>query len=323
MSENERLLVRVARKQAEARDIWSFELREWQGRALPRFEAGAHIDVQISTAWTRQYSLYNAPSETHRYCIAVQREPGARSASRALCERVDVGDMLEISPPRQHFALAQRASFSLLLAGGVGVAPLFSMVQQLVAAGQAFALHHFARTRERAAFFTQLSAAELAGRVHHHFDDAALALSPLFGRAGLGAPPAHDAQLYVCGPRGFIDAALSEAAQHGWRSQQLHCEYFSREAPRDTDAAFEVELARSGRVLRVAAAEPITEALRAQRVYVPTSCEAGVCGACLTRVLAGEPDHRDAFLTHAERQRNDQMLLCCSRAKTPRLVLDL
>lgn len=324
MSDEHSLRVRVARKQLEAEGICSFELVEWQGRPLPSFAAGAHIDVQISSEWTRQYSLFNAPGETQRYCIAVQREPGARSASRALYERVGVGDLLEISPPQQQFALTQRASSSVLLAGGIGIAPLYAMAQQLSAAGAVFQLHYFARRRSRAAFVAQLSAAAFGTCVSYHFDDEATSPSaPLFESTGLAAPQAPEAQLYVCGPRGFVDTALAEAAAHAWSAEQLHCQYFAREAARDTDEAFEVELARSGRVLQVAAAQPITEALRAHGVWVPTSCEAGVCGACLTRVLAGLPDHRDAFLGHAERQRNDQMLVCCSRSRTPRLVLDL
>ena len=316
------LQVRVARKHTEALDICSFELWPADGQTLPPFSAGSHIDVHLPNGLTRQYSLCNAPHETHRYLIAVLNDAGSRGGSRAMHEQVHEGDVLGISAPKNHFALAHSATHSVLLAGGIGITPLLCMAEALSATGASFELHYCTRSRERSAFLARIAASALAPQVHLHHDDGAAA-QKLAPAAVLGAPR-EGVHLYVCGPKGYIDWVLGCARELGWPAAQLHCEFFSAEPVASADdAAFEVQLARSGCVVVVPREMSVTQALAAAGVEIRTSCEQGICGTCLTRVLEGEPDHKDLYLTPEEQAANDQFTPCCSRARSARLVLDL
>ncbi|PPE70783.1 oxidoreductase [Caldimonas thermodepolymerans] len=316
------LQVRVAARTVEAQDICSFELVAADGGTLPAFTAGAHVEVEIAPGLVRPYSLCNDPAERHRYLIAVRREPASRGGSQALHERVQVGDRLTVSAPRNRFPLAADGGPSLLLAGGIGITPLLAMAEQLARDGQPFELHYCARSPAHAAFAARIAASRFAGQVRFHYSSG-----PGAQRLDLGALLARvptDTHLYVCGPLRLIDEALALARARGWDASRLHHEYFSAEvAPSAGDGAFEVELARTGRVIAVPGDQTVTQALSAAGIFVPTSCEQGVCGTCLTRVLDGIPDHRDLYLTPEEQAANDQFTPCCSRAKTPRLVLDL
>ena len=314
--------VRIARKTVEAQDICSFELVAPEGGALPRFAAGAHIDVHLGGGLVRQYSLCNDPRETQRYQIAVLREPASRGGSIAM-HALQPGHALEISAPRNHFAQAHDASHHLLLAGGIGITPILCMAEQLAAEGASFALHYCTRSAERTAFAQRLRSAPFASQVQLHHDDGAAAQK--LDLAALLASPRPGTHLYVCGPSGFMEAVLSAARAAGWPEARLHREYFAAAAPKGNghDGAFEVQVASSGAVIRVAPDQAVVAALAAAGIEVPVSCEQGVCGTCLTRVLDGVPDHRDLFLSDEERARGDQFTPCCSRAKSHRLVLDL
>ncbi|MDB5941780.1 MAG: ferredoxin [Ramlibacter sp.] len=317
-----RLPVRVAARRIEALDIASFELVDPRGRELPSFSAGSHIDVHLAGGITRQYSLCNDPGENHRYRIAVLRDPGSRGGSVALHDGVQVGDLLEISAPRNHFHLAEEAQHSLLLAGGIGVTPILCMAQRLSATGASFEMHYGARSRERMAFADHVAASSFAARVHMHLDDGPAVQR--YDLAALLAAPRPGVHMYVCGPKGFIDAALQTARGNGWPEDQLHYEFFAGDTgPGDAAESFEVRLARSGRVIKVDKEDTVTSALHACGIELETSCEQGVCGTCLTRVLDGVPDHRDLYLTPQERAANDQFLPCVSRSKSAVLVLDL
>jgi vanillate O-demethylase ferredoxin subunit len=313
--------VRVARKQIEATDIASFELVAIDGQALPPFSAGSHIDVHLPGGIVRQYSLCNDPRESHRYQIAVLRDAASRGGSVAM-HSLTVGDELTISLPKNHFPLAHDAQHHILLAGGIGVTPILCMAEHLAAIGASFEMHYCARSRDRAAFLQRIASSAYSDRVSTHFDDGAA--DQKIDLTAVTASPVAGRHLYVCGPSGFIDAVLGAARAAGWDEAHLHREYFAAAAA-DTagDTAFDVVLASSGRVIRVGANQTVVAALAEAGVNVPVSCEQGVCGTCLTRVLDGTPDHRDVFLTADEKSRGDQFTPCCSRAKTPRLVLDL
>jgi vanillate O-demethylase ferredoxin subunit len=320
------LSVRVARKTVEAADICSYELVAADGSALPPFAAGSHIDVHLPGGFVRQYSLCNDPTESHRYLIAALLDPATRGGSRALHTQVHEGHVLGISAPKNHFALVHGAQHSLLLAGGIGITPLLCMAERLAASGADFALHYAARSRPRMAFHDRIARSAFAARAHFHFDDGAVD-QKLDIAALLAAPqaaPQAGTHLYVCGPKGFIDAVLGTARGRGWPESQLHFEFFTA-APvaHEHDAEFRVQLASSGRIVPVQAGQTVVEALAAMGVEVPVSCGQGVCGTCLTRVLSGEPEHQDLYLTPEEQARNDQFTPCCSRAKSPLLVLDL
>ncbi|HDR9587141.1 TPA: oxidoreductase [Burkholderia stabilis] len=316
------LTVRVAAKHDEAADICSFELVRADGLPLPPFSAGSHIDVIVPGGPTRQYSLCNAPDENHRYRIAVLRDPKSRGGSAGMHDRVNAGDTLTISAPRNHFALAPGATHSLLLAGGIGVTPILCMAERLARIDASFDMHYCTRSRPRTAFLDRIARAPYAGRVQVHFDDEAD--SQRFDIAARLAVPEPGTHLYVCGPKGFMDAVLTTARASGWPEAQLHYEFFAAdERQKDQDGRFEVEIASSGRVIVVEKNESVVQALAKAGIEIETSCEQGVCGTCATRVLAGEPEHFDLCLTPDERAANDQFLPCCSRSKSARLVLDL
>lgn len=314
------LTVRVARRVQEAEDICSFELVPHESDALPAFTAGAHIDVHVGPGLIRQYSLSNDPSERHRYRIAVLRESTSRGGSAGMHHRVQAGDVLRVSAPRNHFALAA-APRSLLLAGGIGVTPILAMARALHAQGSPFEMHYCGRSATRMAFLHEIKSSDFSDRVALHADDVP---AQKFDAQRVLVDPREDTHLYVCGPTGFMDHVLETARRQGWPEVQLHREYFAGHVTASaTDGSFEVRIASTGLRCQVSAGQTVIEVLAAHGVEIPTSCEAGVCGTCLTRVLEGTPDHRDTFLTDAERAANDQFTPCCSRANSPVLVLDL
>ncbi len=312
--------MRVAAKRRVAEDIAAYELVPVDGVELPDFEAGAHIDVHVPGGPVRQYSLYQLPDGTPRYRIGVLRDPQSRGGSVRLIDSVNEGDVLAVSAPRNHFPLHTGRDHAVLLAGGIGITPILCMAEQLARGGRSFELHYCGRTPARMAFLDRLRMAPFADRVHLHADDGEPE-QRLDARAAIGAPAA-DRQLYVCGPTGFMDHVLGTAREMGWAEANLHREYFAA-APIDhsADGPFELELRQSGRVIPVAAAQSAAHALIDAGVSISLSCEQGVCGTCMTRVLEGEPDHRDLYLTEDEQR--DHFMPCCSRARTPRLVLDL
>jgi vanillate O-demethylase ferredoxin subunit len=261
--------------------------------------------------------------ESHRYLIAVLKDAKGRGGSVAMHDQLQPGDTLNISVPRNHFHLASGARRHLLLAGGIGVTPILCMAERLAGLGAHFEMHYCARSAERAAFRTRIEQSRFASQVHFHFDDG-----PQEQKLELPAllrTPQAGVHVYVCGPKGFMDAVLGTAREHGWPEDQLHYEFFASDAAasRQDDGSFHVKLASSGRLISVPAGQSVSDALNAAGVEVMTSCEQGVCGTCVTRVLEGVPDHRDLYFTPQEQAANDQFTPCCSRAKTPLLVLDL
>jgi vanillate O-demethylase ferredoxin subunit len=318
----EMLRVRVARKGVAAVDICTFELVSADGSNLPSFAAGSHVDVHLPGGITRQYSLCNDPAESHRYLIGVLRDANSRGGSRAMHELVKEGDLLEISTPKNHFALVHGAQRSILLAGGIGVTPILCMAERLAITGAAFEMHYCTRSRERTAFYERIVEAPFASSVAFHHDDG-----PEEQQLALDAVlqgPRDGVHLYVCGPKGFMDWVLGRARESGWPAEQLHYEFFTAEvAKSENDTSFEVQLASSGKVVFVPRDKTVVQALSEAGVEVAVSCEQGICGTCLTRVLEGEPEHKDMYLTPEEQAANDQFTPCCSRSRSPRLVLDL
>jgi vanillate O-demethylase ferredoxin subunit len=305
-----------------AEAVTGFELVDPRGRDLPRFEAGAHVAVTLGGGLCRRYSLYNDPAERRRYCIAVLRQPDSRGGSRYLHDTARVGDLLDVSLPRNSLALAEDARRHVLVAGGIGIAPLLSLTAELRRRRASFVLYYCARSRERAAFRDELAMLAAEGRVRFYHDGRSeardRAIAAAFGDAAAGT------QLYCCGPPRLLAAA--QTASRAWPPATVQCESFATPAEGEADAApadgpFRVRLAQSGGEYPVAATESIAEALRHRGIAVNTRCELGYCGACLTRFVEGEPDHRDQLLGDTARQR--YLLICCSRSKTPVLTLDL
>ncbi len=312
----------VVRKQTEATDVCTFELARPKGRRLPPFTAGSHIDVQVRPGVIRQYSLCNDPAETHRYLIGVLRVPDSRGGSRGMHDEIHEGAQIVVGTPRNHFTLYEPATRSLLFAGGIGGTPSVSMAERLSEIAADFEMHYCSRAAERTAFLARIRSSRFADKVHFHFDDG-----PERERLDLRAALAHPdpgTHIYVCGPKGFMDAVVDTARRSGWQEANVHREYFNGAQQDDArNVAFDIRIASTGRIVHVERDKTALAALCEAGIALQSSCAQGICGTCMTRVLDGEPDHRDLFLTAAERAKGDRFLPCCSRAAGGLLVLDL
>ncbi|MFJ9173594.1 PDR/VanB family oxidoreductase [Streptomyces sp. NPDC102360] len=310
----------VTGKEPIAEGVVSVTLAHPDGARLPDWTPGAHIDLVLPDGTVRQYSLCGDRWDAHTYRVAVLREPDGRGGSAYVHDRLAVGDRVGIGGPRNNFPLAPLADSGayLFIAGGIGITPLLPMLHQAELLGLDWQLLYGGRTRPSMAFRAELLAAH-GGRVHvvPQDEEGLLDLD-----AWLGAPQAGT-KVYCCGPAPLL-AAVEEACA-GWEPYALRTERFTaaeRGAPvRDT--AFDVELRRSARTVRVAPDVSVLQAVRGAGADVVSSCEQGTCGTCLTSVLDGEPDHMDSVLTDHQRAAGDCMLVCVSRSCGNRLVLDL
>ncbi|RTE64498.1 oxidoreductase [Amphritea opalescens] len=300
-------------------DVAVFELASENGDALLPFEAGAHIDLEIESGLIRQYSLSNNPDNSNQYRLGILKDPQSRGGSQKVHELLKVGSAVRISEPRNHFPLNMEAEHSVLIGGGIGVTPMIAMAYALKAAGRSFEFHYCCRCREKAGFMDELQRV-FADELTLHFDDEGEAnrLNP----KTIVEPLSATKHVYVCGPGGFMDWVIAEVKANGLAEEQVHFEYFNAEVDIEGET-FEVQIKGQEAVIQVQAHESIANALKAAGIKVDVSCEQGVCGTCICDVIEGTPDHRDHFLTDEEKEDNDQIALCCSRAKSPRLVIDL
>lgn len=307
------LMIRSITREAEG--LWAFELVPVDGGPLPDYAPGAHLDLHLPGGLVRQYSLTN-PADGRRYVLGVARDRASRGGSRWLHDQARPGDVIQASDPRNTFPLDEDAPLSVLVAGGVGVTPLLAMARRLDALGRPWRLHYAVRDRSVAAFVDRFQA--MKGEVALHVDAETGGLMDIAAVVA-GTPP--EARLYCCGPTPMIEAF--EAAASGRDPAHVRVERFAAAAPRADDGSLTVELARSGLTVHVGPDETILDAVLAAGVQAPASCRNGVCGTCETRVLAGVPDHRDMILSDAEKQAGQTMMICCSRARSPSLTLDL
>lgn len=316
----ETLRVVVRRREEQGQGVLVLELADPDGVPLPPFEAGAHVDLHLGDDLIRQYSLCNDPVDRSRYRLGILRDPASRGGSVAAHARLQEGTEVTIGLPRNHFPLAPGDGPVLLIGGGIGVTPMIAMAHALHVSGRPFELHYCGRSEAACAFIDELRQGPFARQVSFHFDDReeAQKLSP----TALVNDAAPGTQLYICGPAGFMDWVIGAAEAAGMAADAIHKEYFQGQVAGGGEA-FQVLAKRSGKEITVAAGQTIVEALATVGIKIQVSCEQGICGTCLCNVLEGVPDHRDVFLNEDERADNDQILLCCSRAKTPRLVLDL
>lgn len=313
------LFVRVRARTLLAENIAMFDLAPLDAVPLPTFDAGAHIDVHLPGGWVRQYSLVELPGDGYRICVS--RHPQSRGGSAQFLAEVHEGDVLTVSPPRNHFELDPRPGPALLFARGIGITPILCMAEQLARQARPFRLHYSGRSRSRMAFIERIQERYGANvNIHADDEDTHRRFDP---REAIGKPD-EGQHLYVCGSNGYIDDVLDTARSLGWCEDTLHREHFAgASVDRSTDGPFELELRRSGFSVQVPAGLSAAQALLRAGVDLPLSCEQGVCGSCQSTVLAGIPDHRDMYLSEAERARNDSFMPCCSRSCTPTLVLDL
>ena len=301
-----------------AEGIHIFEFRRADGAALPAFTAGAHVTVRTPNGLLRKYSICNDPSERDRYVIAVKREAGGRGGSISLIDNTKTGDQLLVSAPVNNFQLPRRPDHFLFIAGGIGITPIMAMIRQLTSVGgKHFKLYYCVRSPAHAAFFEELNAPGYKDKVLIHYDDGDPTQS-LDLRSILQERKNRE-HLFCCGPRPLMQSVHDLTAH--WGAFSVHFEAFSdAETHKLGDKPFTVKLARSGEVVEVLADKTILEALRERGHNLPSSCETGTCGTCRSKLISGEVDHRDLFLT--EQQRADSIMICVSRARSNELVID-
>jgi ferredoxin-NADP reductase len=300
----------------EAEDVISLVLARPDGMSLAPWDPGAHIDLRLGPAIERQYSLCGDPHNNERWRIAVLRERAGRGGSEWIHNNARPGMPLTVRGPRNNFPLV-KADRYVFVAGGIGITPLLPMIIALDAQGANWELVYGGRHAQAMAFAAMLEA---------YGQQVTLRPQDMHGLLDLerhiGEPHAGTA-VYCCGPGPLIVAV--EEWCNTWPPGALHVERFHpREAAAGaSDRAFVVVLGRSGIRVGVAAGQSIVDALETIGVEIPTSCREGTCGTCETGVLEGIPDHRDSVLMEEEKQANDVIMPCCSRALTPVIVLDL
>lgn len=309
-----RAKIRQIRQEADG--INSYRLDPADGGLMPPFAPGAHVDVQLKAGLARSYSLVNDPAIRGYYEIAVHLAPESRGGSRHIHEEWRVGQMIEISEPRNNFPMVEGASHTVLVAGGIGVTPMLPMIARLERLGYSWELHYVAASPDRAAYLERLE----------NFEQALILFDGVPGGqrldlAAICAAAPADAHLYCCGPAGMLDAfvAINRDRPEG----HAHIEYFSAETELATEGGYMLELTRSGKTIAVQEGETMLDALLAAGVDVGFACSEGICGTCEVKVLSGIPDHRDHFLTDADKAANKSIMVCCSGSKSASLVLDI
>lgn len=305
---------RVSEVETVATDVVELELRAADGTPWPPWTPGAHIDLILDADTTRQYSLCGSPSDRGLYRVAVLNAPGGRGGSR-LVHALAVGDHVRIRGPRNHFPLLAAPRY-VFIAGGIGITPMLPMIEAVQATGAEWHLHYGGRSLASMAYLTTLE--KYGDRVSAVPQDelGILDLATILG------DPEPGLMIYCCGPEPLLAAVESACA--AWPQGALHLERFAAK-PRDTegaDTAFELVLQRSGVSVEVPADQTVFDAMRAAGVSVLGSCLEGICGTCETGVIEGEVDHRDSVLDEDEQEENDAMMVCVSRCRSARLVLD-
>lgn len=313
--------VRIKQIGYEAEGINSYELVALAGGDLAPFTAGSHVDLHLSNGMIRSYSLVNDPSERHRYVIAVNKDVASRGGSVFVHDMLRAGDVLAISGPRNNFDLEENAAHSVLIAGGIGITPLLSMIRRLEALDRSWELFYAARTRLSAAFLDELHGLGSRHRDNLHVNFDHEPSGRMFDLPDIVSSARRDAHLYCCGPVPMLEAF--EAAARGRPAETVHVEYFKAREKPALEGGFEVKLARSNRTIKVEAGQTILNALLDAGIAANYACTEGVCGTCETRVLEGLPDHRDLFLGKEEQAANKTMMICCSGSKSGTLVLDM
>ncbi|MFC9555205.1 PDR/VanB family oxidoreductase [Rhodococcus sp. NPDC056960] len=311
------LELRVDQRCTVADGIIELTLVRPDGDVLPPWEAGAHIDLELGDL-LRQYSLTGLEARDDRWRVSILREPDSRGGSRYAHDSLQEGATVHVSVPRNHFRLDAKAPQVLFVAGGIGITPILPMIAQLEAAGTPWSLFYCGRSRTSMAYLDEL--AKLGDRVSIRPDDE-------FGIPDLDSVVSAtdaDAVVYSCGPEGLL-SALEICCAHPIHTRTLHVERFVPKVVELTEPNhdFEVEFAQSGVTVTVPAGRSILEVADETGVDIISSCSEGTCGTCETPVLEGVPDHRDSVLTTEEQASCTTMMPCVSRAKSPRLVLDV
>lgn len=321
MSDYQMFEVQVSQVEPLTEQVKRFTLVATDGKPLPAFTGGSHVIVQMSDGdnqYSNAYSLLSSPHDTSCYQIAVRLEENSRGGSRFLHQQVKVGNRLTISTPNNLFALISSARKHLFIAGGIGITPFLSHMAELQHSDVDWQLHYCSRNPESCAFRDELVQHPQAEKVHLHHSSTGTRLE----LARLLADIEPGTHVYTCGPEALNEAVRSEAARLDIAADTLHFEQFAIEDK--TGDAFTLVLARSGKEFVVPEEMTILQVIENNKAAkVECLCREGVCGTSETAILEGEADHRDQYFSDEERASQQSMLICCSRAKGKRLVLDL
>ncbi|MGA2941676.1 MAG: PDR/VanB family oxidoreductase [Xanthobacteraceae bacterium] len=311
---------RLTKIEDVARDTKIFTFQRVDGGKLPGYKPGAHIDLHLPNGMLRQFSLTVPVSDPDGYTVGVKRDENSRGGSRYIIEQMKVGDLIKISAPRNNFPLVENADHVVLVAGGIGITPIWCMAQELEAQSRSWKIHYACRSQADMAFLSDLKKLD-PERVHLHFDDEAGG-KVLDLTAAIAEAPAN-AHFYCCGPNPMLKAF--EAAAASRPRANVHIEYFTakEEASANELGGFWVELTRSGEEYFIPPGKKVLEVLFDAGVDVDYSCELGICGACETRVISGTPIHHDSVLSEEEQASNEKVMICCCGCATERLVLDM
>jgi len=311
----------VAKKTIEAHNMASFELVPTDGQELAAFSPGSHIDVSIPGGFTRQYSLVNSASERHRYLIGIWRDANSRGGSKALYDTVQEGDKLQVSVPRNRFRVPSKTARAVLLARGIGATAILSIADYLKARNIPFEFHYVFAGMSPGSFRALIDASAYAENTKY-YSELSADNRPLMPAEILANQPS-ETQLFICGADWWQDPIIKLAKEScGFSAERIHSERFTAKvAAAQLDKVFNVTIRSSGRVFSIPGDQDTATFLNENGVFIPTSCEQGMCGSCKTKVLEGEADHRDQGLSAADKAQG-YFLPCISRGKGD-LVLDL
>jgi reductive dehalogenase len=314
------IMAKVSLAEKMTSDVTKFEFTSWDGKPLPAWTAGGHLDVVVTPGLLRQYSMSGDPADTSKYQIGVLREDDGRGGSKMMHRIFNEGRRVFISKPINHFELEEEATKTFLMGGGIGITPMIAFAHRLHALGRNFELRYSASTREGAGYVADLSSMPWADKVSMHFSDEG-------SRADLDAvlsdyqPGWH---VYTCGPEPYMQCVIDSATKGGFPEAAQHLEYFSvPEQPDYVNHEFTVKLARSGREFTIPEDQTISDVLVDAGIHIDVKCSDGICGVCNCTVLEGEIEHRDFVLSME--QRKTQMISCQSRAApgSSKITLDL
>jgi ferredoxin-NADP reductase len=312
---------RLTKIEDVARDTKLYTFQRVEGGPLPAYRPGAHIDLHLPNGLVRQFSLVVPSSNPDSYVVGVKRDAASRGGSRYIIDEMKVGAEIKISAPRNNFPLVENAEHVVLIAGGIGITPIWCMAQELAALKRPWKLYYSCRSREDMAFLETLKTLDPQS-VHLHFDDEAEGKFLDLAAAIAAAP--QGAHFYCCGPNPMLKAF--EAAAASRPRGNVHIEYFTPKEEAETGSklgGFWVELARSGEQYFIPEGKKVLEVLFDAGVDVDYSCELGICGACETRVISGTPIHHDSVLSEEEQATNEKVMICCCGCATERLILDM
>lgn len=316
MKFRETLSVRVAEIEVVTPLVKRFTLVSNAGDNLPGFSAGSHVVVHVpgkDRIYRNAYSLISSPRTGEYYQIGILCQKQSRGGSEYMHEQVKIGDLLQITPPANLFPLDRLARKHILIAGGIGITPFLSYLDELAELQVPYELHYTYRSRAKAAFLDQLTS-QLGSILHTHESGRN---QRIWTRSILTNQPLGT-HMYVCGPVSFIDAMIEGARELGWPNSHVHYEQFAAQQP---GAPFKVICAKTACKINVPEDMSLLEALESAGIAIPNLCRSGVCGQCETEILKGDAEHRDSCLSDESRGR--KITPCVSRAKTELLVLDL